>query len=85
MKTAMKIEWSEADIEAALKKLELPHGQESIDLVMRCLEQISEIPDVRTNLVAQVRQEIAAGTYETAARISAAAEALAEELFPEDC
>ena len=45
--------------------------------------KIEQIPDVRADLVARVRQEIAAGTYETPERIDAAVEKLMEDLFPE--
>ena len=45
--------------------------------------KIEQIPDVRADLVARVKQEIAAGTYETPERIDAAIENLLEDLFPE--
>ena len=37
-------------------------------------------PDVRTDLVARVRREIQAGTYDTAEKLEAALDRLAERL-----
>jgi anti-sigma28 factor (negative regulator of flagellin synthesis) len=45
--------------------------------------KIQEIPDVRADLVARVKQEIEAGTYETPERIEAAVNKLLDDLFPE--
>jgi len=43
--------------------------------------RINEIPDVRTDLVQRVRQELAAGTYETREKIDIAVERLMDEFF----
>jgi len=45
--------------------------------------KIQEIPDIRADLVARVKGEIEAGTYETPDRIEAAVERLLNDLFPE--
>ena len=42
-----------------------------------------EIPEVRTTLVARIKEEIAAGTYETEERLDVTVERLMEELRPE--
>ena len=44
--------------------------------------KVREIPDVRAELVARVKEQIAVGTYETPERIEAAADRLLTELFP---
>ena len=43
--------------------------------------RIHEMPDVRTDLVQRVRQEIEAGTYETEERINVTVDRLMDELF----
>jgi anti-sigma28 factor (negative regulator of flagellin synthesis) len=45
--------------------------------------KVKEIPEVRAELVARVKKEIEAGTYETPQRIDAAVDKLMEDLFPE--
>ena len=52
-----------------------------ISAIARLAAKIQEIPDVRAELVARVKAEIAAGTYETPERIEAAVDRLMEELF----
>lgn len=44
--------------------------------------QVHQIPDVRADLVARVRAEIAAGTFETPERLEVAVERLLDDLFP---
>ncbi len=44
------------------------------------LSRLSELPDVREDLVARVRAEIAAGGYETDAKIEQALDQLTEDL-----
>jgi len=44
--------------------------------------KIQEIPDIRADLVAGVKHEIEAGTYETPDRIEAAVERLLNDLIP---
>jgi len=44
--------------------------------------KIQEVPDVRADLVASVKHEIEAGTYETPERIEAAIDKLLDDLFP---
>jgi len=44
--------------------------------------KIHELPDVRAELVAQVKAEIASGAYETPEKIDAAISKLMDELFP---
>jgi len=43
--------------------------------------KVHEIPDVRADLVARVKQEIKAGTYETPEKIDIAAERLLDDLL----
>ncbi len=43
--------------------------------------KVHEIPDVRAGLVARVKQEIKAGTYETPEKIDIAAERLLDDLL----
>lgn len=45
--------------------------------------KVHEIPDVRAELVARVKAEVEAGTYETPERIEIAVDRLLDELFPE--
>jgi len=45
--------------------------------------KVQQIPEIRADLVARVRQEIEAGTYETPERIDIAVERLLEDLLPE--
>ena len=46
----------------------------------RLLSKLSALPDVRSELVDRIRQEIASGTYETEDRLDQAVANLAEEL-----
>lgn len=46
----------------------------------RLLGQLSELPEVREDLVARVKAEIAAGTYITDEKISGAVDSLLEDL-----
>lgn len=43
--------------------------------------KVHEIPDVRADLVARVKQEIKAGTYETPEKIDIAVEKLLDDLL----
>jgi negative regulator of flagellin synthesis FlgM len=45
--------------------------------------KIHEIPEIRADLVARVKAEIAAGTYETPERLEAAIDGLMADLYPE--
>lgn len=46
----------------------------------RILDEISRLPDIRHQKVAEIRQAIASGVYETADKIDTAVERLLEEL-----
>ncbi len=46
----------------------------------RLLDQLTRLPEVRTELIEQVKTEIDAGTYETPERLEATLNALLEEL-----
>jgi negative regulator of flagellin synthesis FlgM len=46
----------------------------------RIAAQLAEIPDIRSDRVAELRAAIASGTYETEARISQAVERLLDEI-----
>ena len=43
---------------------------------------VRKLPEVRRNLIEQVKAELAAGTYETPQRIDIAVERLMAELYP---
>jgi len=45
--------------------------------------KIHEVPGIRAELVARVKAEIQAGTYETPERLDAAVDGLMKDLFPE--
>ncbi len=57
-----------------------PVDQVDISPAAEAAAQASETGDFRADLVARVRNEIAAGTYETPAKIDAALERLLDEL-----
>ena len=44
--------------------------------------KVQELPDVRPDVVARVKAEIEAGTYETPERIEVTVDRLMEDLFP---
>jgi negative regulator of flagellin synthesis FlgM len=46
----------------------------------RLVEQVQQMPDIREDRVEAVRQQIAAGTYETDERLNAAVERLLDEI-----
>lgn len=46
----------------------------------RLVEQVHQMPDIREDRVAAVRQQIAAGTYETDDKLNAALERLLDEI-----
>ncbi len=52
-----------------------------ISTVAKLAAQIQELPAVRTELVEQVKTEIAAGAYETTDKIDITVERLMDELF----
>ena len=52
-----------------------------ISTAAKLAAKINDIPDVRADLVAQVKAEIAAGSYETPERIDAAITKLMDELL----
>ncbi len=67
----------------AAPAVEAPHREpDSVDLSehARLLETLRENNAIRTELISQVRAEIAAGTYETPERLERALDALAEDL-----
>jgi negative regulator of flagellin synthesis FlgM len=53
-----------------------------ISTAAKLAAKIHEIPDVRAELVAQVKAQIASGEYETPEKIDAAVSRLMDELFP---
>lgn len=54
--------------------------QAEFSTASRLLSRLSELPDVRSDLVNRVRAEIANGSYETDDKINAAIENLVEDL-----
>jgi len=51
--------------------------------VARLAARLQEVPEVRAELVQRVKDEIAAGTYETSERIEITVDRLMEEFFGE--
>lgn len=56
------------------------NDQADFSVAAQLLSRINELPDIRTELVARVKAEIEAGTYESADKIDAAIDELAEDL-----
>lgn len=54
--------------------------QVELSLTAQLLSRLSELPDVRQDLVDRVKAQIAAGQYETPQKLDAAIEALLEDL-----
>ena len=52
----------------------------NISEAARLVEQVQQVPDIRADRVEAVRQQIAAGTYETAEKLNAAVERLLDEI-----
>ena len=52
-----------------------------ISEVAKLAAKIDEVPEIRADLVQRIKDEIAAGTYETPERIEITVERLMEELF----
>ncbi len=61
-------------------RAERPSDRVDISDRARLLSKLSALPDVRSELVDRIRQEIASGTYETEDRLDQAVANLAEEL-----
>lgn len=57
------------------------HDTVEISTAAKLAAKVHDIPDVRAELVAQVKQQIADGTYETPERIEAAISKLMDELM----
>lgn len=58
-------------------------GDDRVELSQKAqlLNRLAELPDVRHDLVARVRAEIEAGTYETPEKIDKAIDGLIEDLM----
>ena len=59
-----------------------PRPSDRVELSERAryLGKLTRLPDVRSDLIASVRDQIAAGTYQTMDRLEGAIQSLAEEL-----
>lgn len=57
----------------------MPMDQVDISPEARLLSQIHDLPDIRADRVAQLRAQIASGTYETEERISKAIDGFLDE------
>ena len=59
-----------------------PRLQDSVEVseAAHLLAKLSELPDVRRDVVDRVRTQIEAGTYESPEKLDAAVESLAEDL-----
>ncbi|MEM9417508.1 MAG: flagellar biosynthesis anti-sigma factor FlgM [Planctomycetota bacterium] len=66
----------------AAPSTDVSRGSDQIELsdTAKILAKLTDLPEVREDLVARVRAEIANGTYETDAKLDAAIEGLAEDL-----
>jgi len=60
-----------------------PEDIVEISRVAQLASKVFELPEIRTELVEEVKAEIEAGTYETPERIEAAVEKLMADLYPE--
>lgn len=62
-----------------------PQAGDSVELSehARYLDMLRNMPDVRTDLIDRIREQIEAGTYETPQRLDAAVEGLAADLTEE--
>jgi negative regulator of flagellin synthesis FlgM len=56
------------------------HDSVEISDAARLVAEAREIPDIRQDRVDAIRREIAAGTYETEAKLNAAVERLLDEI-----
>ncbi|MGD0382312.1 MAG: flagellar biosynthesis anti-sigma factor FlgM [Thermoguttaceae bacterium] len=56
------------------------HDSVEISDAARMVEQTRDIPDIRQDRVNSIRQQIAAGTYETEAKLNAAVDRLLDEI-----
>ncbi len=52
----------------------------NISEAAQLVEQVQQLPDIREDRVEAVRQQIAAGTYETGDKLNAAVERLLDEI-----
>ena len=66
----------------AMPEAEATFDTVEISTAAKLAAKVREVPDVRAGLVAQVRSEIEAGTYETAERLDVAINRLMDELLP---
>ena len=66
---------------AAAKPAEEPADVSIISPLVDLVAKAREMPEVRTDLVEQVKAEIAQGDYDTPERIEAAADGLLEDLL----
>ena len=66
-------------------RVEPPGISDTVEIsdVAKLAARISEIPEVRTELIETVKTELAAGTYETSEKLEIAVERLLEDLLPE--
>lgn len=56
------------------------HDELQISDAARVMESMQQIPDVRSDRVAAIRSQIAAGTYETADKLDVAVSRLLDEI-----
>jgi anti-sigma28 factor (negative regulator of flagellin synthesis) len=56
------------------------HDQADFSVASKLLSRLSEMPDVRHELVAGIRAEIEAGTYETPEKLDAAVNEMLDDL-----
>jgi negative regulator of flagellin synthesis FlgM len=61
---------------------EAPQIADQVDIsdAARLVEQVQQMPDIREDRVEAVRQQIAAGTYETGDKLDVAVERLLDEI-----
>jgi negative regulator of flagellin synthesis FlgM len=66
----------------ATERPEAPQIADEVDIseAARHMEQVRQLPDIREDRVEAVRRQIAAGTYETSDKLSAAIDRLLDEI-----
>lgn len=69
--------------DAGARPGEIARGADRVELSdrARLLQKLQSAPEIRTELVERVRREIEAGTYDSAERFDAAADALIAEEY----
>jgi negative regulator of flagellin synthesis FlgM len=67
---------------AAASGFQAAHGADELDISSEAdfLSQVQELPEIREDRVAEIRQQIASGRYETPEKLDLALERLLDEI-----